>query len=864
MDNVLNKLALYFENIPDTLRKYRWLVWLFFIASSVMMMAGMSRFSPDLSLEAYLQDEDPTKQAYDRFRTKFGSDVMLRVVYKAKDGDVFSDNSLRAIAALQDELTNYRLKMKPGEFSQLDRIVSVRSLINIPYIDAYEGSINSQQLVGSRFPTSETERELLRKRTLNHPDYPLRYASKDSSWGAMMVRTDIGAVLDQDIVVAGELSSNTDSLNFEAENEDGLDQEFSEIDFDDINNLQQDFTDQPPKYAKASSKDYSEFWHAIRPILIHPKYTDHLSFHPVGGPPLLAYMEDSVRTELKVIFLLCVTLVAGVLWFLFRSFSAIFWPMSVVFLSFFWVVGAIGWTGVLMTQVVNIILMLVLAVGVADSIHILSGYLFFRQQNMEHKIALRAVYKKSGLACFLTSITTAIGLLSLTLIPIIPIRNFGIFAAMGVMLAFFFTIFLLPLMLDLWSPYSDRRQERKTGKKHLIQHGLQKVESLSFTYPKTIIAIFSLITLIFSYGASQIFIDSNMVKTLEEDSTVRKNFQLVDDNMSGSGNLEIMVEAGKPNAIKDPEVLNKMDELQTYLEEIPDDLISLTQSVVNLTKITYKALHDDDPAMFKIPQDPRVLEQTLFVFNNANSEERRRLVSDDYSAARITVMMKAEGTHTYAPINEQVQVKIDELFGPLKAKYPDLKVTLTGRITLAIALGDYITRSQIESFGVALLIISVIVCLLFSSKRVGLIAMFPNLFPIIVGFGTMGFLGMPLDATTLLIAPVIIGIVVDDTIHFLTHYRAGMIEHGNIPDAIKSTIREAGQAITFTSVVLSLGFLIYITSPNNSMQSFGVVSALAICVAFIADILLLPALCAQFKVDFKKSKGVEDLEPQTA
>ena len=166
---------------------------------------------------------------------------------------------------------------------------------------------------------------------------------------------------------------------------------------------------------------------------------------------------------------------------------------------------------------------------------------------------------------------------------------------------------------------------------------------------------------------------------------------------------------------------------------------------------------------------------------------------------------------------------------------------------------DYISWSQIKSFGLTLIVISFIMFLVFGNFKVGLIAMIPNIFPILTIFGIMGFLAIPLDMDTLLIAPVIIGLAVDDTIHFLTHYRIELESCGNIKKAVIRSIREAGQAICITSLILSAGFSMFIFSFHKGFSHFGILSAIAIFTAVIADIYLLPALCVFFEVDFKKS-----------
>jgi hypothetical protein len=264
---------------------------------------------------------------------------------------------------------------------------------------------------------------------------------------------------------------------------------------------------------------------------------------------------------------------------------------------------------------------------------------------------------------------------------------------------------------------------------------------------------------------------------------------------------------------------------------------------VDITKDSFRALNEGRQEMYRLPEDPAVLGNTLFMFNNANPKDRRRVVTDDYAMGQISVSLRNAGSHEYSQVIAAVEAWATQRFAPLQTNYPDLEVGVTGTLALMMKLTDYISWSQIKSFGLALVVISVLLLLVFGSVRAGLVALFPNLFPILSIFGLMGWLGIPLDTDTLLVAPITIGIAVDDTIHFLTHYRTEVVQHGDLKRAVIQSFRETGQAITFTSIILSLGFLIFLFSSHNGLSNFGVMSAVAFFVAVLADLFLLPSLC---------------------
>ncbi len=247
-----------------------------------------------------------------------------------------------------------------------------------------------------------------------------------------------------------------------------------------------------------------------------------------------------------------------------------------------------------------------------------------------------------------------------------------------------------------------------------------------------------------------------------------------------------------------------------------------------------------------------MLAQTLLLFDSADPEERELMVPDDYSQGRISVRMLNLGSSAYIDFFKEVQERMAREFNPLREWYPNMTFGLTGGLPLIMQVTDYISKAQIRSFGLVLLAVTLMLFVLFGSAKVGLVAMVPNVFPVLVTFGVMGLAGIPLDVDTLIIAPIVIGIAVDDTIHFLTHYRTEYLETSSVTASIRRSLREVGQAITFTSVILIVGFLALLFSVHQGLSNFGVLAAVAFSSALLADLLLLPALLVLFNIRFGK------------
>ena len=835
----IQSIGTWFGTLPDRLRQYRKFIVILFCLATALVGAGMGNVVVDESLLNYFKEDDPAKKAYDRFRLAFDGDEYVYIVYEAKDGDIFSQASLAALQGVHQALVTPSEPAPAGRNHPLNHIVEVKSLVNVKYMTATSDVLYSRNFIGTAMP-GPREREQLRKKALAHPDYPFLYLSEDSKFGGILIRTDFnaaapalsrgeGAGPDEMFDLSDTMEADTMAVSSGSEERPGADKNGNS------------------PFIKTDVREYPAFMKALRSILNRDEFTNALTFHPVGNPVLMDFFTTAVIGDMGRLMSILLALIVVMLWVLFRSLSAVVWPVILVLVTVVWTLGIVGWIDMPMSAMLQVIIFLALSVGIADAVHVLSGYLFFRNQGRSHDTALKAVMKKSGLACLLTSITTAVGLLSLAFVPLKPIASFGIFAAMAVMLAFVFTLLLLPLMLDLWAPVL-RKESRQ--KDHMLLGLIRRIEGVGMGRPVTVILVFTVIAAGLGVGVAQLRVDSNFVEIIKEKLPLRHTYDLVDKYMGGTGTMEVMMSFGRADALKDPEVLVAVASLQEFLENYAPHPIVKTVSLVNVVKESWKALNNDDPACYTIPLEPGLLRQVVFLFDNANPKDRKRLASDDYSAGRIGVQCVNAGSNMSERIMADTQDFIDQRFAGLKTRYPDLEVTLTGNMPLLATMLGYIAWAQIKSFGLALGVISLVLFLVLGSFRAGLVALVPNLFPILAAFGLMGFLKVPLDADTLIVAPIIIGLAVDDTIHFLTHLRVEMERERQFSTAVIKTLREAGQAITFTSLILSTGFLVFILSFHNGLSRFGIFAAIAILTALVSDLVLLPALCRVTRIRF--------------
>ena len=904
MEKLLIALSDAFAQVPNRVLRYKHFVLTGLVVISLLMVWGIfTRTELDMTTDGFLDQADPSMLALNEYRRQFGSDDSVFLVYRAKDGDVFSRESLLAIQQLTNDLRYWqqlRTEDYPDainginlDFDELNHVRRVQSIANLRFQENRGDTLLSSRLVPEQLPASDDELAAIKARALNQQDYLLAFYSADARYGAVMIQTDFGAQPIEGYepaVNATDIVLDDSFIDFDAFSPD----DSFDLEFDESAQIQE------VSFEPVDMLGYTNF-HLMTKAL-YEKYDEQFEFFPVGNPPMMEFMMD-VLTQMQVLGLVMVLIFTLLLYILFRSFSAVLWPMVTIAASMTWTWGLTVWLGVTISQMIALTVMLVFAVGIADCVHVMSAYFGFRRKGDDHYDALSKSYGKTGLAILVTTITTMAGVLALTTSELVPIQVFGMMSAFGVVLAFFFTLVLLPILLDLWHPGAPEADDASLADRigalwHRLSNSTKIGTALIYivamylmlgpwvgtyitvisllTYivvnwqlailsavpnfvaqrPWLVLSVFAGLFALCSYGMTLIRIDSNMTELTKEGSAIRVAYETVDENMAGAMSMVIMVDTHTSDGLYNPRLLQAMDQLQSRIETSYSDQVTRTNSLANIVKDTYKIMSDDDPAYYRVPDDDQMISQLLYLFNSANPEDRRALVSDDYSRSHISLNIYNAGSYQYQRFFEEISQEIDEVFGPLESEFPELEVYLTGSMALLMRMADEVANSQFSSFTFAIAVISVIMIITLGSLQGGLMAMIPNMIPALLGFGLMGLLGIALDTDTLLIAPLIIGIAVDDTIHFMTHYRVELIRTGSISESLVSTIRDVGQAVMFTTMVLGLGFALLSFSDYLGMAKMGFFGSAAIFVALLCDLFLIPAMIIIFKPTF----GVKDAD----
>jgi hypothetical protein len=483
-----------------------------------------------------------------------------------------------------------------------------------------------------------------------------------------------------------------------------------------------------------------------------------------------------------------------------------------------------------------------LAVGVGASVHVISIFYQDLNQGSDRRVAIKNALGHSGLAIVLTSLTTAAGLGSFATAEIAPLADLGIFSSLGVMLSLVYTVVLLPALLAVFPVKARQANGRpmdpdKPGRMDLV---LYAVADFSTRHSKSILAISMLIILVSGLGVLQIRFGHNPLSWLPDSWPVRPATEYIDHSLRGTVAVEVLVDTGRENGLYDRDVLKALDELSAELETYEQGpiFVGMATSLADMLKEIHQALNQNQAAFRRIPENQALIPQEFLLFENSGSDDLEDVVDTTFRLARFTIKCPWKDAVLYQPFLDKIENSFQQKLGD-KAE-----ITLTGMIPIMARTFSASLHSAAKGYIYAFVVITLMMIVLIGSLKVGLLSMLPNLLPIFITMGFIGWLDYPLDLFTMLIGSIAIGLAVDDTVHFMHHFRRYYAESGSVPRAVHQTLHTAGRAMLVTSIVLSAGFFSYMFADMNNLAMFGLLTGMTIILALLADFLLAPALMA--------------------
>ena len=560
--------------------------------------------------------------------------------------------------------------------------------------------------------------------------------------------------------------------------------------------------------------------------------------HYSGFPYLRNNYVNKLRTETIKYVALSSVLILVVLGFLFRNWVGTLVPLAVVLLACMATVAIIMVTGAAIDVMTSTIFSIILVVGVADAMHLLAKYYAGLGRGLAKRAAVREMLVRLGAATFLTSATTAVGFITLAQSPIVPMQRFGIFTAVGVLVAFVISVVLLAAAL-LWAPQPTPAQVERLGR-GTFDRLFGWIDGVAERRRWAILGASALLFAAGVFGAAGLRLNTFVNDDLGPRSEAYRHMVFFQENIVSPFSLDLLLKADEPEAFKEPARLQQVEAVAGYLRTRPE--VSRVVSGVDLLEGLNRALHADSAEYARVPATRELAAQYLFLLELTDEDLLRRFLDYDLSEARIAVMMDDVGS-------DHMKGFRADLDSVLAVEAPDLQATQTGTIVLAANLADYLVGSLLWSIGLAFVFVSVLMGVLFKNAKLVLIALVPNVLPLVVVAGAMGVMGIDIKPATAVIFSIAFGIAVDDTIHVLARLRQEMAGGLALRPALRQTLLGTGRAVVLTSVVLLGGFGVLVTSEFQSVVYLGGLVSLTVALALFADLFLLPALLHVLKPD---------------
>jgi len=441
-------------------------------------------------------------------------------------------------------------------------------------------------------------------------------------------------------------------------------------------------------------------------------------------------------------------------------------------------------------------------------------------------------------------VTTSIGFLSLIASDVTPVKTTGIFMAAGIMMSFIVCITLVPALLSLFPGWMSRpfMNEQKNRESSNVEfRGIYGLIG-KFVRNNTIyIFVLSLVFVgIAIYGITKIKAESSIFESFPESSEITRSTEHIEQKLMGLIPMDIVVDAGNMGGVFQPDILVKIEKVQDYLKGIPE--VTKSVSVADYVKYLNKLLNKDNPDSQVITKEKAIDYVKLATLHGDSIV--KSLYTEDYNEGRVSVRMKNVGSSRYQAI-------INDIERFIKVNFPlSVGCTITGIMSLIMDMQGYLIESQIKTFTLAFILIFICIALLLKSARIGMMSMIPNLIPIAITLGVMGYVGINLDVATIMIASVAIGISVDDTIHFLYRFKEEFKKDRDHYLAIQRTLSGVGRALIFTTIVATCGFLVFCLSNFKAIQYFGLLTGITMVSAIFAVLLILPSCILLFKPRF--------------
>ncbi len=554
-----------------------------------------------------------------------------------------------------------------------------------------------------------------------------------------------------------------------------------------------------------------------------------------GGPLLKVAVRRILLSDLVTVLPLAMLAVAAVALVAFRSLRGVLVPGSTIALAALWTLAGMAAAGHSLNLVTTLVPTLVVTVGFAYAVHVMTEYYGVLRRARERPVdgagAARDALGHVVLPVLLSGLTTTVGFVSLTLSSLPAVRQFGTFAVLGVCAAVLATLTWTPALLARL-PLPARVPDRE-GRIDRLAAALARFD---LRHRRAILIGGAVVAAVAVLLVARVRVGTDVVGNFDPHSPIRIQYDLLERHFEGANSFQVVVQANAPGAFKEPAHLREIRALQDWLESQPE--IASTSSLADYVMLLHRAFRDAGSERLSLPDSKRLVSQLLFL---GASEELSGFVDASYRTANVTVRASIRETGQVADLLARVEARTAQMPAPLRC-------TVTGSTVLATRAVNAVSRGQALSLGTAFLGIYAILSLLFTSMRVGLLALLPNALPVLIYFGILGASGISLNATTGLVACMVLGIAVDDSIHFLARFNHQAKRLGDEAEGAVAALRAVARPVTYTTAALCAGLLVLTQSSLRNQVEFGMLAAVTLAAAWLIDLVLTPALTSGMRI----------------
>ncbi|MBT3387001.1 MAG: MMPL family transporter [Desulfobacula sp.] len=798
MSSIRNKIETLFESFAYSLFDNKYKIFIFMLLVIVLLASRIPGITIDTSTEGFLHKNDSILLDYEAFRDQFGRDEMAIVAIEPEK--VFDLKFLEKLKALHQDLND-----------------------NLPYLDDITSLVNARNTYGNKdelivedllehWPENEKELAAIEKKAMANQMYKNLLLSENGRLTTIVIKT---------LTYSGKKQSLDDDLSGFV-NDDASEQNIG-----------------GQKAGYLTDKENSEFVTALEKIIDRHR-TREFPVFIAGTPVVTDFLKRSMITNMRKFMGIALVTIAIFLFVMFRRLSGVFMPIFIVIVSLVSTLGLMSLSGVSIKIPTQILPSFLLSVAIGASVHVLVMFFQSFDKQYSKRDSIARALGHSGLAIVMTSLTTAGGLMSFSTAAVAPIADLGVFASAGIILSLIYTIVFLPVLLAILPIKSKNISDNEKlcdPLKKLMDNLLNGCIHISTHYPKKVLFVSFILALAALAGSIRIELSHDPVRWLPHKSNVRLANEKLDIALKGTTSLEVILDTKKENGLYEPNLLLKLENSSKEIENYKDKKVYVGKawSITSVLKETNQALHENKAKYYIIPESRDLIAQELFLFENSGSDDLEDFTDTQFSKARFTIKVPFVDAIAYAQF-------MDKVTRHFKENYPRQNIKITGMVAMLARVITNAIHSMIKSYGYALIIITVLMIFLIGKVKIGVFSMIPNIFPIIIMLGVMGWCNIPMDLFCMMVGSIAIGLAVDDTIHFMHNFRRYYEIYHDAEKAVYETLHTTGRAMLVTTCVLSIGFFTFMFSEMNNLINFGFLTGFTLLMALLADYFIAPSL----------------------